>query len=187
MAGTGNGAPARPDGRRAAARRGPRRRVPGRPHRPEGATRCRASASTCCPARPSASSASRAAGSRPPAGRSCSCRGPPTARCAFEGRELTTLKGDALREARTQLQMIFQDPISSLNPRRKVARHRGRAARHLEARRRQVERSAQGPRGARGRSGIDPDPRRRAPAAPVLRRPVPAHLDRPRARRSTRS
>ena len=34
------------------------------------------------------------------------------------------------------MQMIFQDPISSLNPRRKVARHRRRAARHLEARHR---------------------------------------------------
>jgi peptide/nickel transport system ATP-binding protein len=38
----------------------------------------------------------------------------------FDGVELTTLKGDALRRTRPQLQMIFQDPISSLNPRRKV-------------------------------------------------------------------
>ncbi|MEY4361610.1 MAG: putative oligopeptide/dipeptide transporter, transporter [Actinomycetota bacterium] len=38
----------------------------------------------------------------------------------FEGTELTTLSGDAMREARTKIQMIFQDPISSLNPRRKV-------------------------------------------------------------------
>jgi peptide/nickel transport system ATP-binding protein len=35
-------------------------------------------------------------------------------------RELTTLKGEELRRTRTQLQMIFQDPISSLNPRRKI-------------------------------------------------------------------
>ncbi len=34
--------------------------------------------------------------------------------------ELTTLKGEELRRTRTQLQMIFQDPISSLNPRRKI-------------------------------------------------------------------
>src|SRR5207344_2156939 len=39
----------------------------------------------------------------------------------FEGRELTTLSTDAMRAARTRMQMIFQDPISSLNPRRKVA------------------------------------------------------------------
>jgi len=38
----------------------------------------------------------------------------------FEGKELTAMTGDAMREARTRMQMIFQDPISSLNPRRKV-------------------------------------------------------------------
>ena len=38
----------------------------------------------------------------------------------FEGRDLTTLPFDELREARTKIQMIFQDPISSLNPRRRV-------------------------------------------------------------------
>jgi peptide/nickel transport system ATP-binding protein len=38
----------------------------------------------------------------------------------FEGNELTALAGDPMREARTRMQMIFQDPISSLNPRRKV-------------------------------------------------------------------
>jgi peptide/nickel transport system ATP-binding protein len=38
----------------------------------------------------------------------------------FEGKELTTMTGDTMREARTRMQMIFQDPISSLNPRRKV-------------------------------------------------------------------
>jgi peptide/nickel transport system ATP-binding protein len=38
----------------------------------------------------------------------------------FEGQELTELNGDSMRAARTRMQMIFQDPISSLNPRRKV-------------------------------------------------------------------
>ena len=38
----------------------------------------------------------------------------------FEGIDLTTLSGQELREVRTRLQFIFQDPISSLNPRRKV-------------------------------------------------------------------
>ena len=38
----------------------------------------------------------------------------------LRGTELTGLKGEELRQTRTQLQMIFQDPISSLNPRRKV-------------------------------------------------------------------
>jgi peptide/nickel transport system ATP-binding protein len=39
----------------------------------------------------------------------------------FEGRELTDLKGEELRRLRPKMQLIFQDPISSLNPRRKVA------------------------------------------------------------------
>jgi peptide/nickel transport system ATP-binding protein len=37
----------------------------------------------------------------------------------FDGVELTALKGRELRKTRPQMQMIFQDPISSLNPRRK--------------------------------------------------------------------
>jgi peptide/nickel transport system ATP-binding protein len=39
----------------------------------------------------------------------------------FDGRDLTQLSGDDLRKMRPQLQLIFQDPISSLNPRRKVS------------------------------------------------------------------
>jgi peptide/nickel transport system ATP-binding protein len=38
----------------------------------------------------------------------------------FEGRELTATRGGELRRIRRRLQMIFQDPTSSLNPRRKV-------------------------------------------------------------------
>jgi peptide/nickel transport system ATP-binding protein len=38
----------------------------------------------------------------------------------FDGTELTGLSGKKLRDVRTRLQLIFQDPISSLNPRRKV-------------------------------------------------------------------
>jgi peptide/nickel transport system ATP-binding protein len=36
------------------------------------------------------------------------------------GQELTGLDNETLRKLRPQMQMIFQDPISSLNPRRKV-------------------------------------------------------------------
>ncbi len=39
---------------------------------------------------------------------------------SLEGTDITELKGRALRQARTRMQMIFQDPISSLNPRRRV-------------------------------------------------------------------
>jgi peptide/nickel transport system ATP-binding protein len=38
----------------------------------------------------------------------------------FDGRELTGLEGDELRRVRPRVQMVFQDPISSLNPRRRV-------------------------------------------------------------------
>jgi len=39
---------------------------------------------------------------------------------ALEGVDITKESGKALRSARTRMQMIFQDPISSLNPRRRV-------------------------------------------------------------------
>ena len=45
---------------------------------------------------------------------------PTSGRVLFDGRDLTKLKGNELRDMRPQLQLIFQDPISSLNPRRKV-------------------------------------------------------------------
>lgn len=38
----------------------------------------------------------------------------------YLNQDLATLSGEALRTLRPDLQMIFQDPISSLNPRRKV-------------------------------------------------------------------
>jgi peptide/nickel transport system ATP-binding protein len=39
----------------------------------------------------------------------------------LEGRSLAALEGDELREARRTLQIIFQDPFASLNPRMRVA------------------------------------------------------------------
>ena len=38
----------------------------------------------------------------------------------FEGTDLTTLEHEEMRLTRARMKMIFQDPISSLNPRRKV-------------------------------------------------------------------
>jgi peptide/nickel transport system ATP-binding protein len=38
----------------------------------------------------------------------------------LNGQDLFTLQGDALREARRQIQIIFQDPFASLNPRMRV-------------------------------------------------------------------
>jgi peptide/nickel transport system ATP-binding protein len=46
---------------------------------------------------------------------------PPTSgRVTLGGRDLTQLSGDELRRVRPEIQLIFQDPISSLNPRRRV-------------------------------------------------------------------
>ncbi|MGX1109180.1 MULTISPECIES: ABC transporter ATP-binding protein [Bradyrhizobium] len=38
----------------------------------------------------------------------------------FDGHDLTALKGEALRKMRRRVQLIFQDPIASLNPRRRI-------------------------------------------------------------------
>ena len=46
---------------------------------------------------------------------------PKSGSVVVNGVELTNLSEQELRPHRTQLQMIFQDPISSLNPRRRVA------------------------------------------------------------------
>jgi peptide/nickel transport system ATP-binding protein len=45
---------------------------------------------------------------------------PTSGQVHYGGRDLTTLSGQDLRQVRPQVQMVFQDPISSLNPRRKV-------------------------------------------------------------------
>jgi peptide/nickel transport system ATP-binding protein len=45
---------------------------------------------------------------------------PTSGSVTFEDKPLTQLKSEELRQVRTALQMIFQDPISSLNPRRRV-------------------------------------------------------------------
>ena len=46
---------------------------------------------------------------------------PDAGRVVFDGTDLTTLRGEDLRRVRAGLQMIFQDPAASLNPRRRVA------------------------------------------------------------------
>ncbi|WP_249160410.1 ABC transporter ATP-binding protein [Bradyrhizobium manausense] len=41
-------------------------------------------------------------------------------RVLFDGEDLTAMEGDALRKMRRRVQLIFQDPIASLNPRRRI-------------------------------------------------------------------
>lgn len=45
---------------------------------------------------------------------------PTAGRVRFGDLELTTLRGEALRRQRARLQMIFQDPLSAMNPRLRV-------------------------------------------------------------------
>jgi len=45
---------------------------------------------------------------------------PVSGRVLLSGQDLTALHGEQMRKLRPKLQMIFQDPISSLNPRRRV-------------------------------------------------------------------
>ncbi len=41
-------------------------------------------------------------------------------RVLFDGEDLTAMQGEALRKIRRRVQLIFQDPIASLNPRRRI-------------------------------------------------------------------
>ena len=45
---------------------------------------------------------------------------PDSGKIMFAGRDLATINGTELRAARQQLQMVFQDPFASLNPRMRV-------------------------------------------------------------------
>ena len=45
---------------------------------------------------------------------------PDRGRVAMDGQDLTSLRGASLRSVRTSIQMVFQDPSSSLNPRMRI-------------------------------------------------------------------
>ncbi len=45
---------------------------------------------------------------------------PTAGRVTFDGHDLATVKGDALRHLRRRMQIVFQDPYSALNPRMNV-------------------------------------------------------------------
>jgi oligopeptide transport system ATP-binding protein len=47
---------------------------------------------------------------------------PTSGSVSFEGRELTILHGESMRRMRRQMQIVFQDPYASLNPRMTVGR-----------------------------------------------------------------
>ena len=101
---------------------------------------------------------------------------PNSGRVLFDGADMTQLSGDELRKTRTRMKMIFQDPISSLNPRRKVEDIIAEGLRiwKIGSERGTADQGRRGDARGRPRPGVATRP---APA-PVLRRPVPAHLDR---------
>ncbi|HEV7601255.1 MAG TPA: oligopeptide/dipeptide ABC transporter ATP-binding protein [Bradyrhizobium sp.] len=47
-------------------------------------------------------------------------RRPVSGQVAFDGHDLVAMSGDTLRRMRRRVQLIFQDPIASLNPRRRI-------------------------------------------------------------------
>jgi peptide/nickel transport system ATP-binding protein len=47
-------------------------------------------------------------------------RRPTAGKVLFDGQDLTAMHGDTLRLMRRRVQLIFQDPIASLNPRRRI-------------------------------------------------------------------
>jgi peptide/nickel transport system ATP-binding protein len=47
-------------------------------------------------------------------------RRPVSGQVVFDGHDLVAMHGDALRQMRRRVQLIFQDPIASLNPRRRI-------------------------------------------------------------------
>ena len=95
----------------------------------------------------------------------------------LDGTDLTRLQGRALRRARRPMQMIFQDPVSSLNPSRQVGdlvreglRTWGTDEADLPDGWVGLGHAVRGPRRRR---------RRRATPPRVLGRAVPTHLHRP--------
>ena len=73
--------------------------------------------STSGAARPWASSANPAAARRPSGGCCCASSTPTAGEIRFDGVDITKISGAALKPYRRRMQIIFQDPFASLDPR----------------------------------------------------------------------
>ena len=89
----------------------------------------------------------------------------------FNGQDITHLKGKELQELREDMQMVFQDPYASLNPRKTVGFDRGRAVPPAPDRAEEPDQV----RGAAADGARGPESRALQPLSPrVLGRPAPA-------------
>ena len=114
---------------------------------------------------------------------------PTAGRILFDGQDISGLPEDRLRPLRARVQMIFQDPQSSLNPRRRVADIvaqplwlHGRAATKAGARR-PVEALPAGARPRPAPRRRPPPPRRHRPRYRIAAEPCRRRRDRLRPRR----
>ena len=97
----------------------------------------------------------------------------------FRGTDITKSKRKVLEPIRKEMQMVFQDPQASLNPRKRIGQI---LATPLGLRGVAKNKVTEESRALLERVGMSGDVLGRVPAR-VLRRPAPAHRDRPRARR----
>ena len=104
---------------------------------------------------------------------------PTAGKLTFDGVDIYSQKGAAMRRLRRDIQIVFQDPYTSLNPRKTVGDIIGEPFEiHTDVR-------AQGRPAAAGAGAARPgraEPRAHQPlSAPVLRRSAAADRHRPRA------
>ena len=104
---------------------------------------------------------------------------PTSGEIRFDGQDITRLKGAKLKAVRREMQMIFQDPYSSLNPRKTI----GSIVAEPFAIHGLLHGQGRAPQGGAGAAGDRrAEPRALQPLpARVLRRPAPAHRRRARA------
>ena len=99
---------------------------------------------------------------------------------SFEGEEIAYIKGAELKALRREMQMIFQDPYSSLNPRKTVGSIISDPF-VIHGMHKEAGHAQEGGPGADGHGRAQPRALQPLPAR-VLRRSAPAHRRRPRAR-----